>query len=138
MPAKKNPKTTKKQKSEKKITKNIEKKEKSGLQKVLNLQKNIKLAKEDRMLEKVERYVDKNREKTSQEMMERKSKRPVVNYQEADLEVMISRINVESKPTEKVKETSKWVLYIIYTVIFLVIIIFAVKYFLILNTPQIS
>ena len=131
MPAKKNPKTTKKQKSEKKNTKNIEKKEKSGLQKVLNLQKNIKLAKEDRMLEKVERYVDKNREKTSQEMMERKSKRPVVNYQEADLEVMISRISAESRPTEKTKETSKWALYIIYTVIFLVIIIFAVKYFLI-------
>lgn len=131
MPAKKNPKTTKKQKNEKKNTKNIEKKEKSGLQKVLNLQKNIKLAKEDRMLEKVERYVDKNREKTSQEMMERKSKRPVVNYQEADLEVMISRISAESRPTEKTKETSKWALYIIYTVIFLVIIIFAVKYFLI-------
>jgi hypothetical protein len=131
MPAKKNPKTTKKQKSEKKNTKNIEKKEKSGLQKVINLQKNLKLAKEDRMLEKVERYVDKNREKTSQEMMERKSKRPVVNYQEADLEVMISRISAESRPTEKTKETSKWVLYIIYTVIFLVIIIFAVKYFLV-------
>jgi hypothetical protein len=34
------------------------------------------------MLEKVEKYVDKNREKTSQEMAERKSKRPAKQYQE--------------------------------------------------------
>jgi phosphoenolpyruvate-protein kinase (PTS system EI component) len=104
MPAKKNPKTTKTTKSEKKIVKRAEKKtekkEKSGLKKGLEknlkktliLQNNIKLAKEDKMLEKVEEYVDKNREKTSQEMLERKSKRPVNKYQEADLEVMISRI----------------------------------------------
>jgi hypothetical protein len=135
MPAKKNPKTTKDQKSKKETIKNIEKKsekkEKSGLQKVINLQKNIKLANEDKMLEKIEKYVDKNREKTSQEIMERKSKRPVVNYQEADLEVMISRISAESKPIEKTKETSKWILYIIYTIIFVVIIIFSVKYFLV-------
>jgi hypothetical protein len=39
-------------------------------------------AREDRMLEKVERYVDKNREKTSKEISERKSKRPAKNYQE--------------------------------------------------------
>ena len=37
---------------------------------------------EDKMLEKVERYVDKNREKTSQEIQERKNKRPVKQYQE--------------------------------------------------------
>jgi hypothetical protein len=34
------------------------------------------------MLERVEKYVDKNREKTSQEMIERKSKRPAKNFQE--------------------------------------------------------
>jgi hypothetical protein len=86
MPIKKNSKTTKTKKIEerntRKIENKVEKKEKSGLQKVINLQKNIKLAKEDRMLEKIEKYVDKNREKTSQEIAERKSKRPAKQYQE--------------------------------------------------------
>jgi hypothetical protein len=59
-----------------------EKKEKSNLEKALILQKSIKLANEDKMLKKVEKYVDKNREKTSQEIMERKSKRPIKKFQE--------------------------------------------------------
>ena len=90
------------------------------------------------MLEKIERYVDKNREKISQEMIERKSKRPVKQYQEWDLEVMISRIWAESKPTEKTKETSKKILYIIYTIIFIIILVFITKYFFLWNVPQIS
>ena len=142
MPAKKNPKTNKTIKSDKKIVKKtenkVEKKEKSILQKAVVLQKNIKLAKEDKMLEKIEKYVDKNREKTSQEMTERKSKRPVRKYQEWELEVMISRISAESMPKEKTQETSKRILYIIYAIIFVTIIIFAVKYFFAWNVPQIS
>jgi hypothetical protein len=67
----------------------------------------LSYAKEDKILKKVEKYVDKNREKTSQEILERKSRRPAKKYQEADLEVMISRINSESKPKEKAKELSK-------------------------------
>ena len=59
-----------------------EKKEKFNLEKALILQKSIKLANEDKMLKKVEKYVDKNREKTSQEIMERKSKRPIKKFQE--------------------------------------------------------
>jgi hypothetical protein len=46
------------------------------------LQNNIKLTKEDKILEKIEKYVDKNREKTSQEMIERKNKRPAQNFKE--------------------------------------------------------
>ena len=75
-------KTKKDTKNDKKIVKKIEKKEKSSLEKVITLQKNIKLANEDKMLEKVEKYVDKNREKTSQEILERKRKRPANNYKE--------------------------------------------------------
>lgn len=93
--------------------------------------------KEDRMLEKVEKYVNKNREKTSQEIMEKKSKRPITKYNAADLEVMISRVSVESKPKEKVQQTSKWILYIIYTIIIIAILIFAIKYFFVWNMPQI-
>jgi hypothetical protein len=42
---------------------------------------------------------------------------------------MISRISAESMPKEKTQETSKRILYIIYAIIFVTIIIFAVKYF---------
>ena len=90
------------------------------------------------MLEKVEKYVDKNREKTSKEMVERKSKRPTKKYHEWDLEVMISRVSAESKPNKKAKEISKIIVYIIYTIIFIAILIFIIKYFFMWIVPQIS
>ena len=142
MPAKKNSKTTKTKKIEekniRKVENNVEKKKKSGLQKVLTLQNDIKSRKDDKMLEKVEKYVDKNREKTSQEMIERKSKRPVRKYQEWDLEVMISRISVESKPNENAKKSSKIILYVIYGIIIAIILVFVLKFFFAWNLPQIS
>ena len=92
--------------------------------------------KDDRMLEKVEKYVDKNREKTSQEMIERKSKRPTKKYQEWDLDVLISRVSIESKPNVKTKKTSKLVLYIIYTIINIAILVFIAKFFFAWNIPQ--
>lgn len=92
--------------------------------------------KDDKMLEKVEKYVDKNREKTSQEMIERKSKRPTKKYQEWDLDVLISRVSIGSKPNVKTKKTSKLVLYIIYTIIIIAILIFIAKFFFAWNIPQ--
>lgn len=136
MPMKKNSRTAKAKKdtkNDKKIVKRIEKKEKSGLEKVITLQKNIKSANEDKILEKVEKYVDKNWEKTSQEMMERKRIRPANNYKEWDLDVLISRVSIESKPNNKTKETSKLILYIIYSLIIIAILIFIVKFFFIWN-----
>ena len=134
MPTKKNRITSKKLRKKNETTKII----KSESKKIPDLSKSIKSANEDKMLEKVEKYVDKNREKTSQEMIERKNKRPAQNFKEWDLEVMISRIDAESKPKEKVKETSKWILYLIYTIIIIAIIVFWIKYFFNSNMPQIS
>lgn len=94
---------------------------------------------DDKMLEKIEKYVDMKREKTSQEILERKSKRPVKKFQEADIEVMISRISVESsKPKENTKKISKWVVYMIYVIVLFFVIIFCIKYFFSWNMPQIS
>lgn len=142
MTTKKNSKTikTKKQteKNIKKIESEVGEKKKTVLQKAVILQKNIKLKKEDRMLEKVEKYVDKNRERTSQDMIERKSKRPIREYQEWDLEVMISRISAESKPKEDTRKISKGILYIIYLIIIIIILILMAKYFFAWNMPQIS
>jgi len=146
MPAKKNPKIIKNDKKViKKAETKTEKKEKTesekrlekNLQKAVISQNDIKLAKEDKILEKVERYVDKNREKTSQEMIERKSKRPVVKYKESDIEVMITRISTQSQPKEDRKETSKQIIYTIYAIIIIAAIFFIMKYFSMLNIPQI-
>ena len=139
MPMKKNSRTAKAKKdtkNDKKIVKRIEKKEKSGLEKVITLQKNIKSANEDKILEKVEKYVDKNREKTSQEILERKRKRPTNNYKEWDLDVLISRVSIESKPKDRTKKTSKLILYIIYTIIIIAILTFIIKFFFAWNMPQ--
>ena len=102
------------------------------------ISEDLSYAKEDKFLKKVEKYVDKNREKTSQEMAERKSKRPVRKYQEWELELMISRVSADSKPKERTKEVGKRMLYIIYAIIFVVSLIFIIKHFFVWKVPQIS
>jgi hypothetical protein len=69
-------------------------------------------------------------------MIERKSKRPTKKYQEWDLDVLISRVSIESKPKENVKETSKIILYIIYAAIIITILIFIAKFFFAWNISQ--
>lgn len=138
MTTRKTNKPTKNEKRDKKIIKKTkkktEKKGKTDLEKDLILQS---FTKEDKLLEKIERYVDRNREKTSQEMMERKKKRPTNNFQKWDLDVLISRVSIESKPQEKTKEISKLILYIIYTVIIIAVLAFIIKFFFIWNIlPQ--
>lgn len=105
---------------------------------IKTIDENLSYAKEDKMLEKVENYVNKNRENTSKAMIERKQKRPTKKYEKWDLEVMISRISTESKPKEKTKEISKLAVYTIYTIIFIAIMIFIIKYFFLWFASQIS
>ena len=83
---------------------------------------------DDKILKKVEKYVDKNREKTSQEIIERKKNKSSQNYQNADLEVMISRIDAESKPKVKTREISRRIANILYIVIIFTVLIFVVRY----------
>lgn len=83
--------------------------------------------KEDKTLTKVEKYVDKNREETSKDMTERKSKRPPTKIQSGDLEVMISRISETSKPKHKVKKTSRILVWIIYAIIIFSLLMLCVK-----------
>lgn len=113
---------------------------------ILNMTKKLKrrdksdlsYIKEDKMMKKIEKYVDKNREKTSQKIMERKNNRVDMKWQEGNLELMISRIYTESNATSKTKSVSKSILYIIYTIIIILILIFIIKYFSAINMPQIS
>lgn len=89
--------------------------------------------KDDRTLKKIEKYVDKNREKTSNEIAERKSKRPTKNFQEWDLEVLISRVDIESKPKEKNNKISKFILYAVYIIFIIIIAIIVIKSFFMWN-----
>lgn len=91
--------------------------------------KNRRLTKDEKILKKVENYVDQKREQTSTEIMERKSKRPTTKYQKGDLEVMISRISEDSKPKESTKKTSKLIMWIIYAFIIFVILMMCAKIF---------
>ena len=132
MPIKKDSKTTqtkKNTKNDKKVIKKIEKKSEKKRKIDLISQKNIKLANEDKMLEKVEKYVDKNREKTSQEMVERKRKRPAKKFQEWDLELLISRVSIENSTADKNKTRNKWILYIIYIMIIIILLILMINFF---------
>ena len=135
MPIKKktNPKNTIKEKKTRRITK-LESPKASNTS---NTSKNLKQIREDKMFEKVEKYVDKNREKTALEMQERKSKRPNRKYQEWDLEIMISRITTNSKPKRKAQEISKKIIYLIYIILIILILIFAIKYFSLWKVSQI-
>lgn len=92
---------------------------------------------DDRTLKKVEKYVDKNREKISKEIIEKKSKRQATKYQEADLEVMISRISYESNPKKSGNKNSKLIIYWIYIIIMIAIVVFCIKYFFMWNMSQI-
>lgn len=94
--------------------------------------------KDDKTLKKVEKYVDSKREKTSQEIIEKKSKRPETKYQEGDLEVMISRISNESQPKNLKKKNYKKIIYLIYVIIMVAFVIFCVKYFFMWNLSQIT
>jgi hypothetical protein len=83
----------------------------------------------DKILKKVEKYVESKREQTSKEIVERKSKRQATIYQEGDLEVMISRISSESQPKNLKKKNYKKIIYVIYAIIILAFVIFCVKHF---------
>ncbi len=95
MPAKKSTSTTKKSKI------NIDD------SKLSNISNTKNLSRKDRMHEKVENYVYKNRDKTSQKIIEKKSKRPEKDYQKSDLETMISRIRLENNPKSIKKDSHK-------------------------------
>ena len=108
------------------------------VKKVNNQSKNdLSYMKEDKILKKVEKYVDTKREQTSKEIIEKKSKRPATKYQEADLEVMISRISNDSQPKNLKNKSFKKVLYVIYIIIMIAIVTFCIKFFM-WNLSQIS
>ena len=98
---------------------------------------NKRLTRKDKMHEKVENYVYKNRDKTSQKIIEKKSKRPARKYQEADVEAMISRISIENSSVKTDKQSSKWLIYLIYIIIIIVALLFVMKNFWWIM-PQIS
>lgn len=99
--------------------------------------KNVKQTSEDRMLEKIEDYVDKNWAETAQKIAEKRSNRPTRHYKKAELEAMISRVSIENNSSSVRKDNNKWLVYIVYSIIVIAVILFIMKC-IIWNTPQIS
>ena len=82
---------------------------------------------DDIITRKVEKFVNKNREKTFKKIEEKRSKRPSIKYQDADLEIMLSRINIQNKQ----KETSKFrrlFVYLFCIFFILVVLFFWIKF----------
>lgn len=75
--------------------------------------------KKDKMLTKVEKYVDKERESISENISNKKQKRKNKDLGDVNLEVMISRLKENEKCNKKWKSwnIAKWLLYIVYIII---------------------
>lgn len=103
-----------------------------------NINDYLQYAEDDKTLKKIEKYVNKNREQTSKEMADRKSKRPERKYEDGELEVMISRISNENQPKKIKKNNTKKILYAIYIIILIMFVIICIKYLFMWNLSQIT
>jgi len=102
-----------------------------------NIINNIKETSEDKMLKKIEDYVDKNWNETAQKIAEKKSKRPTNHYKKAELEAMISRISIENDSSSVKKDSNKWLIYLIYIIVIITILLIFSKFYA-WNIPQIQ
>jgi len=123
--------------TKKKATTTKRRKVKTESTKISNITNNIKQTSEDRMLKKIEDYVDKNRNETAQKIAEKKSKRPTKHYKKAELEAMISRISIENDSSSVKKDSNKWLIYLIYIIVIITILLIFSKFYA-WNIPQIQ
>ena len=72
---------------------------------------------DEKILLEVEKFVEKEWDNISHEISQKKSKRNPKDYENINLEVMISRISEDSKPKKKSSNAWKRILYIIYIVL---------------------
>lgn len=124
-------KTTKRIKINEK-SKSVKKQKSTSKKKVIpsNSVKDIEI-KWDRVLEKVEKMVEKDWEATEKDIIKRKSERNPDDYKDVNLDVMMSRISEQSrKQTKNSTFNTKNLLYFIYLLIIILIIIFSAKWLL--------
>lgn len=95
-----------------------------------DLRKDIDI-KWDKVLEKVEKMVEKNWEITEKDIRKRKSERKNDDYKNVSLDVMISRISEESKKHKNDTTFAKNFLYFVYFLIIVAIFIFLAKWLLV-------
>ena len=87
--------------------------------------------KEDKWLEKVEEYVEQERDHISTEISDKKHKRDPDELKHLNLDVMISRLSEESKSSSVSARstTRKNIMYIVYILITLIVVILCIKTF---------
>ena len=86
----------------------------------------------DKMLKKVENYVDKERETIFQNISNNKKNRKYKSTDDENIEVLLSRIKFieKEKPKRKFKIVARIFLYLVYTIIILSFIYIFLKYIL--------
>lgn len=84
----------------------------------------------DKVLEKVEKLVEKNWEATENDIRKRKSERKPDDYKDVNLDVMLSRISEQSKAKKTGSNFAKNFLYFLYFLIIIAILIFVAKWLL--------
>ena len=94
-----------------------------------NLVKDIEI-KWDKVLEKVERLVEKDWEMTEKNIIQRKRERKPDDYKDVNLDVMLSRISEQSKAKKSCSSFMKNFLYFLYFLIIVVIFVFVAKWLL--------
>lgn len=82
----------------------------------------------DKVLEKVEKMVEKNWETTENDIRKRKSKRKPDDYKDVNLDVMLTRISEQSKAMKSASNFAGKFLYFLYFLIIIVILIFVAKW----------
>lgn len=83
----------------------------------------------DKILEKVEKMVEKNWKNTEENIRKRKSERDPDDYKNVNLDVMVSRISEQSKVRKNVSLV-KNILYFMYFLVIVVILILVAKWLL--------
>lgn len=123
--------------AKKKATTTKHRRVKTKSKELSNIINNIKETSEDKMLKKIEDYVDKNWNETAQKIAEKKSKRPTKHYKKTELEAMISRISIENDSSSVKKDSNKWLIYLIYIIVIIAILLIFSKFYA-WNIPQIQ
>lgn len=92
--------------------------------------KRNKRSNDDKTLIKIEKYVEKNREKTYKNISEKRWTRKIDNNENNNLETMINKLHEKTKVKKKSPTIAKWILYLIYIMLICISIYIFMKYFI--------
>jgi len=85
---------------------------------------------DDKTLIKIEKYVEKNRDKTYKNISKKRWTRKIDNNENNNLETIINKLYDTTKNKKKSPTIAKWILYSIYIMLICISIYIFMKYFI--------